>query len=473
MAEIRALPPTGLRVASLFSGGGGSSLGYAMAGMEVVWASEFVAAARETYRANFPDTHVDERDVRLVQPEDILAATGLKVGELDVLDGSPPCASFSTAGKREKHWGEMKSYSDTKQRTDDLFFEYARILKGLQPRVFVAENVYGLVKGVAKGYFKEIHAALVACGYRVRAKLLDAQWLGVPQCRARVIFVGVREDLGLEPAHPRPLPYQYSIRDALPHVTRQMNNGPFGEEGWHGAHEPSKTIGVGPSSGNGLSPPSVIEAVRWPRSMDAKEHEWKDAAAHPSPTIIADDGAHSSPKSTSGRGFVRVRTEFQVVHDTSGAFSTGDVTDRPSPAVTVGVNSLNATHFKVRERFETLEAERAADVSEFAIGRELARMRPGTASKKFFGLKKPRADRPSPAVTTPAGGLSAASVVHPTETRKFTIAELRRICSFPDDFILTGTYAQQWERCGRAVPPLMMRAVAETLRDEIFAKLPR
>jgi len=369
MEEIRALPPTGLKVVSLFSGGGGSSLGYAMAGMKVVWASEFVEMARETYAANFPSTILDGRDIRTVTAEDILAATGLEVGELDVLDGSPPCASFSTAGKREKHWGKEKTYSDTQQRTDDLFFEYARILKGLQPKVFVAENVAGLVRGVAKGYFKEIHAALEACGYRVKARLLDAQWLGVPQCRQRVIFVGVRTDLGLDPVHPEPLPYRYSIRDALPHVTRQMANSPYGTSAWHSSTNPSQTIGAGPSSGNGRSPPSTVEA-----------------------RIVRD------------------------AHDTSGAFAQDvTITDRPCPAITVGVDSLNSCHYKVEEE---------------------------------------------------------ASAEHPTEIRKFTIAELRRICSFPDDFILAGTYAQQWERCGRAVPPVMMRAVAAAIRDKIF-KVPR
>ncbi len=112
-----------------------------------------------------------------------------------MLDGSPPCASFSTAGKREEGWGKVKLYSDARQRTDDLFFEYARILKGLQPKVFVAENVAGLVRGTAKGYFKLILAELKDCGYRVEARLLDARWLGVPQMRERVIFVGVRNDL--------------------------------------------------------------------------------------------------------------------------------------------------------------------------------------------------------------------------------------------------------------------------------------
>lgn len=219
MAEIAEIPPNGYTAASTFSGCGGSSLGYRMAGFRVLWASEFVEAARETYRANAPDyTILDGRDIRQVQPAEVLDATDLDVGDLDLLDGSPPCASFSMTGKRQKYWGEVKAYSDTKQRTDDLFSEFARLVRGIQPRVFVAENVSGLVRGTAKGYFIRILAELRDCGYQVRAKLLDAQWLGVPQARQRLIFVGVRSDLDLEPAFPDPLPYRYSITDAAPGI---------------------------------------------------------------------------------------------------------------------------------------------------------------------------------------------------------------------------------------------------------------
>ena len=87
-----------------------------------------------------------------------------------------------------------------------LFFEYARILEGLQPRAFVAENVAGLVRGKAKGYFKLILKRLKDCGYNVRAAVLDASWLGVPQSRRRLIFIGFRDDLGIAPQFPKPLP---------------------------------------------------------------------------------------------------------------------------------------------------------------------------------------------------------------------------------------------------------------------------
>jgi DNA (cytosine-5)-methyltransferase 1 len=199
MAEIAAVPPNGLTAVSTFSGCGGSSLGYKIAGFKVLWANEFIPAAAATYRANHPGTVLDTRDIRKVQPADILEAIGMRAGDLDLFDGSPPCASFSTAGKREKGWGRVKPYSDTRQRVDDLFFEFARLVRGIQPRVFIAENVAGLVSGTAKGYFLQILRELKAAGYRVEARLLDAQWLGVPQMRKRVIFQGVREDLGRSP----------------------------------------------------------------------------------------------------------------------------------------------------------------------------------------------------------------------------------------------------------------------------------
>ncbi|WBB94202.1 DNA (cytosine-5-)-methyltransferase [Verrucosispora sp. WMMC514] len=263
MAEIRNLPWNGLTAVSTFSGGGGSSLGYRMAGYRVLWASEFIPAARETYLANAaPYTTVDGRDIRKVTASDILTATGLKAGELDLFDGSPPCASFSTAGKREAGWGKVKKYSDSAQRTDDLFFEFVRLIEGVRPKVFVAENVSGLVKGSAKGYFIEIMRALKAAGYRVGAQLLDAQRLGVPQARQRLIFVGVRDDLGKDPVFPAPLPYRYTVRDALPHILAQGDNGGFGGGAMRPSNHPSPTIGATPQTGNGRFPPSRVDVPR-------------------------------------------------------------------------------------------------------------------------------------------------------------------------------------------------------------------
>ena len=446
MQEIAALPWNGFNAVSTFSGCGGSSLGYKMAGFKVLWANEFIPAAQEVYRLNHPSTILDTRDIRQVQPQDILDAIGMKPGELDLFDGSPPCASFSTAGKREAGWGKVKAYSDTKQRTDDLFFEYARLLRGIQPKVFVAENVSGLVKGTAKGYFKLILEELKGCGYNVKAKVLDAQWLGVPQMRQRLIFVGVRHDLNVEPAFPKPLSYQYTVRDALPWIVRQ----------------------------------AVANNV------------YEDASLAPSPTVLASTGQRAS-STLAGEHLHYVEAQSRAYRDKRGAYGNdGDITDQPAPTVLSdsvgthwvvglgtndGVRSLDKpapsvlTHGRQHTTSELTLVEAEASIDGYAIGRECVPLAPGEQSEKYFQLVKPSLDAPSPTVTQRGGDNTVASVTHPLERRKFSIAELKRICAFPDDFQLTGTYAQQWERLGRAVPPVMMSAIAATIRDEVLCQL--
>lgn len=404
MAEIAALPPNGFKVVSTFSGCGGSCLGYRMAGFKVIWANEFVPAAQVSYRANAPDCHLDVRDVKQVQPEDILQKTGLKQGELDLFDGSPPCQAFSTAGKRQKGWGQAKKYEHgAKQCNEMLFGEYVRLLRGLMPKVFVAENVSGLVKGVAKGFFKEILRDLKASGYRVEARLLDAQWLGVPQMRQRIVFIGVRSDLNAAPAFPKPLPYRYSVRDALPYIGGLSTNLNF-EERWVDSNRPAPSVLAGGGNEKGGMVSSPLVAPRDKRGGFGKE---------------------------------------------------GRITDEPAPAV-------------LAETAGNLWVEPESDITGYAVGAEWDKLKPGESVFYGGGRVSRPLDTPSNSVTGSGGSASLAGVCHPTERRKFTIAELKRICAFPDDFVLTGTYAQQWERLGNAVPPVMMKAIAEVIRDRIL-----
>ena len=156
-----------------------------MAGFRVVLATEFVPAAQQCYKENHPRSYLETRDIRDVSASEMMINAKVEKGELDVLEGSPPCAAFSSCGVKSKGWSEVRKYSDTSQRVDDLFFEFARLVEGIQPKVFVAENVAGLVQGDAKGYFKDILRTLKSKGYAVEARLLDAQYLGVPQRRRR------------------------------------------------------------------------------------------------------------------------------------------------------------------------------------------------------------------------------------------------------------------------------------------------
>ena len=208
-------------VVSLFAGCGGSSLGYIMAGFKVRLAVEWDAHATACYRLNFPKTPLFEGDVGKLSDVDAMSKAGLRPRELDVLDGSPPCQGFSTAGRRQM--GDSRN---------QLFREYVRLLKAFQPRALVMENVTGLAKGKMRLVFVEILRELRAAGYRVAARVLDASYFGVPQMRQRVIFVGVREDLGIEPSHPRAQTRPTALVDVMPWLRSTNSNHKSTSEKW-------------------------------------------------------------------------------------------------------------------------------------------------------------------------------------------------------------------------------------------------
>ncbi len=191
-------------VISTFAGCGGSSLGYSMAGFRELLAVEWDDNAVETFKLNFPDVPVYHGDIAKLSVKECLDLAGIEPGELDILDGSPPCQGFSTAGKR--------NMSDDRNQ---LFREYVRLLRGLQPKVFVMENVSGMVKGKMKLIFAEVMRELKASGYRVSCRLLNAMYFNVPQSRQRLIFIGVRDDLNIEPTHPKAERKAFTVGEAF------------------------------------------------------------------------------------------------------------------------------------------------------------------------------------------------------------------------------------------------------------------
>jgi DNA (cytosine-5)-methyltransferase 1 len=337
MKDLNSIKWNGLTVISTFSGCGGSSLGYALAGFKVLGALEFDDEAAATYRANFPGKPVVQEDVRKISGDELLNRI---VGEekaidfeLDLLDGSPPCAGFSTAGRRQKGWGEEREYSGQKQRVDDLFWEFARLVDQIRPKVFVGENVTGLAKGVSKGYFNEILQLFRSKGYVVKATIIDSSLLGVPQKRERVFFLGFRANLGIQPSYPRPLKGKpMTVRQALEGV-------PDGPE--------EETVSYIPKSMRELLP------------------------------LLKPGQDGSSIKG------------------------------------------------------------------------------PGS----WFSLSRLRWDKPCRTVQASHGKAAGCACIHPEEDRRLTIPELRRVCAFPDDFVLTGPYHERWERLGRSVPPLVTKAI--------------
>lgn len=188
----------GLKVFGTFICGGGSTMGYKLAGFNHLGGVEIDREVADVYKENHKPKYLFVEDIRTFANKDDFPE---ELFNLDILDGSPPCSSFSMAGNREKDWGKEKVFREGQalQRLDDLFFDYIKLAKKLQPKVVIAENVKGMLQGNAKAYVKKIKAEFEAAGYKVQLFLLNAASMGVPQKRERVFFICQRNDLNYKP----------------------------------------------------------------------------------------------------------------------------------------------------------------------------------------------------------------------------------------------------------------------------------
>ena len=210
---------------SFFAGGGGSSAGYKLAGGDCLFVNEFQQVAVDTYLANWPDTPHICGDIKKVTGQQIMEMTGLKVGELDILDGSPPCPPFSMSGTKKKGWNKEKvAYGMKQENIEDLTWEMIRIAGDMKPKVIICENVKGLTMEYAKGHLDKMIEDFEALGYSTTYKVLNGIHYGVPQKRQRVFIVSVRndvlEDIGMpwmliSTLYPEPVDEEPTIEDAI------------------------------------------------------------------------------------------------------------------------------------------------------------------------------------------------------------------------------------------------------------------
>ena len=356
-------------VLSTFAGGGGSSTGYRLAGGKILAINEFVEEAQNTYRENYPNTTIVPGDIKKLTGTYLMEQAGVKVSELDILDGSPPCSAFSMAGSishgegntHADAFGKTKQYSDIKgvSNVEDLFFEFLRVAKDIKPKVIIGENVEGLTMGEAKEYFHKIQNTFEEIGYLIVADVLDASYFGVPQSRKRCFFIGVRED----------------VADAI-----------------------------------GLNFMTMYQL--YPDKNDVR--------------------------TTLGEAINDVVNEDKEELDY--------LIDKISPEKAVGKTLMKMPK----------------DPDKVLTGMDYHE------KGHHFNLKRSSLRKPCPTITAMGNLAGVAGTCHPTEDRKFTIKELKRIMSLPEDFKLTGKHKQQSERIGRMVPPLMMKALAESVYNKVL-----
>ena len=346
-------------VISTFAGGGGSSTGYRLAGGKILCINEFVKEARNTYHENYPNTPILPDDIKELEGKDLLEAANVGVGEVDILDGSPPCSAFSMAGAvvqgkgHSAGFGQVKKYSDDKkvENIEDLFFEFIRVAKDIQPKVIVGENVSGLLMGEAKNYYYKITAEFGNIGYNVSSMLLDSSHYGVPQTRKRVIFIAVRKDV-------------------------------------------TDVIGLTSLNIAGVFPEKNSEVV------------------------------------TCGKAFEDLIYDEEEIKMLTETFSKG-------------------SHFETASKMP-LDPKKVLTGCDYH------------PRGHHFNMKRISRFKPAPTITASGG------CIHWSELRKLALCETRRLTSLPEDFKLTGKWEQKSERMGRMVPPLMMKAIADSIYKKVL-----
>tara|TARA_R110000868_G_C10841213_1_gene760081 strand:- start:308 stop:1318 length:1011 start_codon:yes stop_codon:yes gene_type:complete len=184
------------KVFSCFSCGGGSTMGYKLAGFDVIGCNEIDPKMMAAYIENHNPKYPYLEPIQTFKLRDDLPQ---ELYNLDILDGSPPCSNFSMAGNREKDWGKEKKFREgqAEQVLDTLFFDFIDLAKKLQPKIIVAENVKGMMLGEAQSYVRRVYKEVIDAGYQMRITpyLLDSSTMGVPQKRERVFFIAIRNDL--------------------------------------------------------------------------------------------------------------------------------------------------------------------------------------------------------------------------------------------------------------------------------------
>jgi len=203
-------------VFSCFACGGGSTMGYKLAGFDVLGCNEIDTKMMEAYKANHNPKLAYLEPIQTFKLRKDLPK---ELYNLDILDGSPPCSSFSMAGNREKDWGKDKKFREGQacQILDNLFFDFIDLANELQPKVVIAENVKGLLLGNAMEYVRRIYREFDKAGYYVQHWLLNASKMGVPQRRERIFFIALRKDIA------KPFLYQKDLFSVAPKLELEFN----------------------------------------------------------------------------------------------------------------------------------------------------------------------------------------------------------------------------------------------------------
>lgn len=398
------------RLVSLFSGAGGMDKGFQDAGFNIVWANDFDKDAVNTYKKNFGE-HIVLGDITKIPSSEI-------PDDIDVVIGGFPCQGFSV--------------NNTKRNMEDkrnfLYKELLRIVRDKKPKVFVAENVKGLLSMEKGKVIEMIKSDFEELGYKVDYKLLLAAEYGVPELRERVIIIGNR--IGVENIYPKATHYvdykNYSKNTHLPHApTVEDTIGFLAKER---LRDDSFEVN-GRMIHDHIASEKVADTF-WGRKYPVNQFDicdylkyWRDKSGWTTSKV----DKHFGYKYTAGHWFRK--------DNGSGSI--------PKPEDWWELKKILGFDDKYDKQVTTLELKDITFEQSLRISNW---------------------DRPSDTIT------ATQPEIHPNRMRRLSVRECAMIQTFPDDFIFTGSLNSKYRQIGNAVPVLMANKIAECVKEMLTKK---
>lgn len=394
------------KVISLFSGCGGMDLGFKQAGFSIEWANEIDVDACKTYTHNI-GTHVFQGDIHTIKREDL-------PDDIDVVIGGFPCQGFSMAGKREVN--DDRNF---------LYKEMKRIIGIVQPKMFVAENVRGLLSMEKGKVIEKIVQDFSDLGYRVDYRLLYAPDYGVPQSRYRVFIVGIKDKEDICFPEPNTIKYQ-TVRDSIGDLLElgQLSNHEI-LQSWPSYYDfVMNRIKEGQKLCNSRHGENSIYTWDIPEAYGETSPEEKELLI-----TLAKNRRHKKYGIKDGNPL--------------SASILAELMNKDLPYI------HNLTQSLIQKEYLSEKEPDFYDITK----------------ANFNRFKRLSWDEPAPTILTNFD--SPRNYLHPSENRPLTVREAARLQTFPDSFVFKGNYKKQYTQVGNAVPPLLAYHVAKSIQKNL------
>ncbi len=469
LAKVARLRSGGAaRVLDLFAGCGGLSLGFQSAGFEIAGAVEFDRDAARSHGTNFhpgDERHAIARDITKTSPEQL--SRELELGDvgaaIDVIVGGPPCQAFARVGRSKLREIDAHPEAFKHDARARLYLEYLHYVDAFRPLALLMENVPDALSHGGQNIAEETCEVLRSKGYVAGYTLLNASFYGVPQMRERMILIAYREELGVEVAFPAathfmklPPGYASSRQVALKLLGRSQLSGRV-----HSYNSP-------PEADPAL-PPAVTaaEALRdLPSLTDHLEGNLKRGARRFDQFVRYPSGQLNA--------FAKQMRQWPGFASAEGI---SDHVIRYLPRDWKLFARMNAgdqypeAHAHAVRMFEEALARLRAETGRTvrALSKEWEALRasivpPYDVSKFPNKWRKMEPDLPARTLMAHLGKDGYSHIHYDSvQARTISVREAARLQSFPDGFKFSGTMNPAFKQIGNAVPPLLARAVAQTI----------